>query len=189
MKKRLPLVAAAGAAMLLFAACAADDDAFDPLSADDQPTISRTVVVLSPDGTPTISTDFITPAAQRAESAARAAAQARPPGAQPRDIAVDGSCGASSLYIYDQPNRTGNEICFVGGGETFLSQYPRTFCTPTACYTSTWQGAVRSYWAGVQSGYFLENLVDTRFKEDFGPYVQVNLAGNFAQHALLLRLY
>ena len=63
--------------------------------------------------------------------------------------------------MWDQTYEHGNELCLFGYGffptQASLSSWTRLICTgfPTwQCYYVGWQGAVRSFWAGPESGYF-----------------------------------
>lgn len=169
------------------AACTtAIDDPSEDVGVDDLPTVSRTVVRLAPDGTQTVDEDFITPAEQRDEIAARDAQLAQGRGAESA-IAVDDGCGGSSLWIYDNVNQTGNEVCFYGAGTAYLSYYRRSVCAGSTCYFGNWMNAVRSYYAGSSGGRFGEVLTGITMVEPFTPWKRAN-AGVVALHDTWVQL-
>jgi hypothetical protein len=64
-------------------------------------------------------------------------------------ISRDLGCASASIWIYDQVNLEGNEICFYGPGVANLENYCRT----GRC-GDRWGQNVRSYWAGSEWGRF-----------------------------------
>jgi hypothetical protein len=131
-----------------------DDTATD--DADQAPTISRTIVRLAEDGTRDITEEMISPAEQRQEIAARTARLA-----SGTDVVAHAkldqniACDVAALWVFDGVDRGGNEICFIGSGEVNLAEFSRPpLCNLSTCWTRNWSQAVRSYWAGYQSGYF-----------------------------------
>jgi hypothetical protein len=78
-------------------------------------------------------------------------------------IMKDNNCAGQSMWLYDTTDRSGHEICFDQAGSVNLASYCRTMgfvlnpFTGTTTYqcTSTWSGAVRSFWSGALSGEFV----------------------------------
>jgi hypothetical protein len=136
-----------------------------PAQADDpSAVVSRTIVHLSADGTKKVTTETVTRAAQLEEIAARTAyLQGTQTGGgnvgatSSALLTEDLGCAGSSLWLFDQPNLQGNEICFKGPGEGDLFDYTDVICGKGMPYCAivTWSGSVRSLWAGVDSGYFV----------------------------------
>uniref|UniRef100_UPI0035D47452 hypothetical protein n=1 Tax=Archangium gephyra TaxID=48 RepID=UPI0035D47452 len=79
-------------------------------------------------------------------------------------ISADSECAGASLWLHDGAAQTGNRICFArtlaSNDATSLGSYCRLWQTviiggrPIPMCTSTWSGAVRSYWAGADNGTF-----------------------------------
>ncbi len=109
--------------------------------------VTETVVRLHGDAPPTVEIRTVAGPSTIAPGVAQVA----------QAIRRDGACEASSLYLNDAVNQTGNRICFFGAGQVNLASYCRattTVCNPFGCRTvcaGTWAGAVRSYWAGDDS--------------------------------------
>jgi hypothetical protein len=169
----------------------APGDEASPAAADPaaEAHVTRTIVRIGPAGDPEVSTEEISVTQQRAEIAARAAfvrerEEAAKNGTLPRtvEIARDTGCSTSSLWMFDQPGQSGNEICFNGSGPTRLSLYFRAYpCDPIDAWCRhnalTWQGttlyaATRSYWAGTNGGNFSFNPYTTA--EYFSPWQRVD---------------
>lgn len=164
--------------------------------ASDEPQLTRTIVTLAADGREHVEVQPLTRREQLAEIAAREASEARRAAARAQGLGVaeepiqyDGSCLGSSLWVYDNADRSGNEICFFGQGIASLGSYSRWVCTPAwTCYQSTWSAAVRSYWPGNEDGYFEYFLGDLGLTESFNAFGPATNAGNLAQQATLLVL-
>lgn len=118
--------------------------------------IQRTIINLKADGTYDETFETITPAQRQAEIAARLAmleASRSAPGLPSNVVALDSACAAADLWLFDQANLGGNQLCMFLSGESFafldLGQVCRGF---PFCALGTWSGAVRSLWAGVTPG-------------------------------------
>lgn len=164
-----------------------------------EPRYARTIVQLEADGTTTVRTELITASEQRRQVAAREAALAPSRGEDPSfdderlgttilAISVDSSCNGASMWMFDQPNLTGNEICFTGQGYTDLHNYTRLVCANPwgPCWILTWAGATASYWAGVDAGIF---RYQGQTAEIFNPYDRVDNASSSVRTADGLQLY
>jgi hypothetical protein len=116
----------------------------------DETVFHRTIVHLDGDGAPVVSTASVTAGEQRAQLAALT--QELPSGVQQDAITSDASCLGSSIWLHDQANQTGNELCFFGKGSANLGSFVDVVI-PDAGERS-WSAAVRSYWAGSGSGSF-----------------------------------
>jgi hypothetical protein len=141
---------------LTLAACVAGDA---PEAAPDQPSYTRTVVRIANDGSRSVTQEVVTQSQQAAE-----VAQAhRDPG--DRRIGypvadaierVDCSNFLTATKLFDQPNYTGNELCFLGdtpqdGDYELLGNFCRLFIRGPGgrlVCARTWQGAIQSLWTG-----------------------------------------
>ncbi|HKA87796.1 MAG TPA: hypothetical protein VKE22_09035 [Haliangiales bacterium] len=175
-------------ALVALAACASNE----PVPPD---TIERTIVYLQPDGTSRSVTSAITRDEQAREIVDREAlfGALRAAG---KPIQVDGTCAASSMWMFDQTYNQGNEICFYGSGTAYLNDFVRV----CARLCQTWSGAVASYWAGAMAGKFIEpsGVIDAPggsggggdlCPEPFDAYKRVLVAGACGQNAGRLVLY
>ncbi len=121
--------------------------------------VRRTVVDLRPDGTTSVTHDFVTVEEQRAEVAdqearARAARDARPGDIHTDDVILTtGSCSWNDVKLFDGAGYTGNSICFRGFGLVDLTQYCDSIYYRGRCL-HRWSGGVRSYWSGSNIGVF-----------------------------------
>jgi len=134
--------------MFVFAAlagCAVD-------SSPEVVTYERTIVTIGAAG-PTISTETVTADQQREEVAARDEARANPDAISPY-VQVSGCWNGGALWMYDQPNYTGNQLCVIDPGWDSLANYWRSTCSGMTCFVGTWSGAIRSYYGGEQDFYF-----------------------------------
>jgi hypothetical protein len=142
--------------------CVAGADS-DVMSED--PTYTETAVRLNADGTQTVTTRTITLSEELRENTARdrLANQAGVPAvgterigtASEEVITQNTSCPGSSFWLYDQVNRVGNKICYSGTGNIDLSnQY---YCPAGSIYCSLWNDIKKSYYSGVDSGFFSES--------------------------------
>lgn len=136
----------------------ADDAAAsgDPEAASDG-IVHRTIVQFAPDGSIHPIYETVTVAQQQAEQAARAAfleasrkgqiqSQALP------SLQVDGGCAGASLWLFDQANLGGNELCLFKATTDDMAWLDLgTLCRGPFCLT-TWANAVRSLWAGSDPG-------------------------------------
>lgn len=173
-------------------------------SGDDQPdesVVERTIVHRHADGTETVTTEEITVEQARAEVAARERAAIGTTGQHTEAVTQDTGCAGASTWLWDSTGQTGREICFYsdgtygagGGGFVNLGSYcrirrPVTINGKTLYFcTAYWSGAVRSYWAGSQGGYF-EHSAPPNCNEYFSTYQKVDSAGSCAQSADTLAL-
>ncbi len=150
--------------------------------------VRRTVVRFDEDGQPIVTTSRITVAEQRAEIEARrrmieqGESGDKLRGALMAGMEVDPGCAAASLWVFDNTHLSGNEVCFYGAGQAWLSHYARPVCYRRHrgwdCFEGTWREAVRSYWAGVSGGRF-----SRLGSEWFQPWQRVDYAGYTAQQA------
>jgi hypothetical protein len=164
-------------------------------TSDDAATIYRTVVRLNADGSSTVSTKEITRAQQQAEVAARLAAlkprQSSGIGVREDAISVDSDCVASSMWMFDNYNYAGGEICFYGQGTATLSDYWRFVLDGGEVVIGNWQAATKSYFAGTEQGAFHGPPFDELFaycSEAFGPWGYAQAAGQCAQVSYELML-
>ncbi len=120
--------------------------------------VSQTIVRQLPDGTLSQETTFITREEQQAQIAARDAfVQRRAEGVTQQDLddlVVDGGCAGSSLWLFDQTSRQGNQLCLykqVGAYQGWLNlgTILRRF---DGTRFLTWAGAVRSLYSGAHPG-------------------------------------
>jgi hypothetical protein len=82
---------------------------------------------------------------------------------------------------------SGNEICFHHSGYAVLANYTRTFiCSPTQCWQTTWDHAVRSYFAGSSPGAFPD--WDGYGTYYFQAWERADYAGETAQNASVVWL-
>jgi hypothetical protein len=145
----------AGAALGASGCLGAADDAAasgDP-AADGK--VYRTIVQFAPDGSMQPIYEVVSVAQQQAEQAARAAfleasrkgqSQALP------TLHVDGGCAGASLWLFDQANLGGNELCLFKAATDDMAWLDLgTLCRGPFCFT-TWANAVRSLWAGSDPG-------------------------------------
>jgi len=133
------------------------DSASDPASAEPE-AIYRTIVRLGPDGQLEQRTEAITVTEQQAEQTARAAyVEALRDGTRPSPqvILTDAGCAGADMWLFDQANLAGNELCLFRSGLDPLGD-EREFgliCRSLGCLL-TWNGAIRSLWAGSDRGFF-----------------------------------
>ncbi|MCP3097853.1 hypothetical protein LZ198_03075 [Myxococcus sp. K15C18031901] len=124
--------------------------------------ISQTILRQLPDGTVTQETRYITPEERQAQFDAREEYARRLRSGMPQQmmesLVIDDGCAGSSLWLFDQPNRLGRQLClyknpvdtyaFINLGSIIRyivpgSPLPRIY---------TWTAAVRSLWSGVDAG-------------------------------------
>jgi hypothetical protein len=174
----------------------------DPEQANEG-TVFRTIVWLQPDGTSEVKTVEISRAQRQAEVAARQEmVQQRDSGSAiattTQALIVDPSCAGSSLWLFDDYNQTGsNELCFFRnpadppGEADNLGYYSVRYCygySVLSCHYFTWQGRVRSYWAGVSGGAFVDRAGPLQM-EYFQPWQRTDYASTVVQTATWLTLY
>lgn len=152
---------------------------------------TRTIVTLHDDGTETIELRDVTLEEQLGDQhlrELRLGSQHDGLGTTADAITRDSGCAGSAIWIFDQANLTGNEICFVGAGVVDLENYCRTY----RC-GDRWGQNVRSYWSGVDFGLF---SIGSGFTcgggqgtcSNFSQYEQVTTADSCEQQARFLGL-
>jgi hypothetical protein len=178
------------------AACGVADPSESPST--EPATFTRTIVHIQADGTETVEQTTITAAQQRAEQDARGRILGGEPSTRAGESDVvtrDPGCAASSMWMFDQADlKEGNEICFFGSGYVNLANYCRT-SNPMMVCPGTWSKAVRSYWAGTDSGLFSINNSPTCGSggcfESFSPFqkaLTVSSCGQISQYLGLQEL-
>ena len=78
---------------------------------------------------------------------------------------LDLSCNNFSMWMWDQDDQFGNEICFYGTGEVDLQNYCRLGALQC---NASWADSVKSYWAGAWAGSL--RLTETAIVTAFRPY-------------------
>jgi len=161
------------------------------LAADEAEVFTRTIVTLHEDGTETVELREVTLDAQLGDQhlrEVRLVGEYEGLGTAADAISRDTGCAGSAIWIFDQANLTGNEICFVGAGTVDLEAY----CLNGAC-SDRWGQNVRSYWAGVDSGLFSIGAGFTCGSsqgtcQEFAPYQKSTTAYSCEQQARYLGL-
>jgi hypothetical protein len=143
------------AVALLFACGQGSSSELETSSGLDSDVFTRTVVTLKPDGNHVVQTQRITRAEQRADVARRMAALegSATPSGRPADVGSlinDPTCASASMWMFDDVNLTGNELCFYGYGTVDLNRY----FDLTRRATFTWTYALHSFLAGADNGAF-----------------------------------
>ncbi|NOK22684.1 hypothetical protein [Corallococcus carmarthensis] len=158
MKHSSPWMLVCAVGLLLGCGGPPEDSPPDVSEGQQDARISQTLIRALPDGTMAQETTFITRAEQRAQLEAREALL-RNLGAGVTqqdldDLAIDGGCAGSSLWLFDQAGRQGNQLCLykqAGAPQGWLNlgTVIRIWSSPRLL---TWAGAVRSLWSGVHPG-------------------------------------
>lgn len=162
--KRLGIFVACAAMLVM--GCGAEPEAPASAAPDDSAseTVSQTVIQMLPDGTYLQSTRHISRAEQQAQFEAREALQQGAANGErgltrqtAGELHIDCN-NLDALWLYDQPNRGGNQLCLYRSPSDstawlLLMYVPRGAGT-------TWSGAVRSLWAGRDAG-ALQNCTPT----------------------------
>jgi hypothetical protein len=134
-------------------------------SSQDDAMVAQTIIYALPDGSVAQKTKLVRASVQRAEIAERARwveqlarggiGAIRQPLAT---LVTDPSCAGADLWLFDQTNITGNQLCLYkkvtdDQGWLDLGTVKRgAICSGTLCYIRTWAYAVRSLWAGTDAG-------------------------------------
>lgn len=134
---------------------------------------TQTIVRALPDGTQSQETTLITRREQLAQLEAREALLRRLGGdgvtqQDLDDLAVDGGCAGSSLWLFDKTGLVGNQLCLykqVGASQGWLG-LGGIFRYVDGTRFYTWAGAVRSLWAGEDPG-SLQSCTSTLCYSDF----------------------
>jgi hypothetical protein len=138
-------------AMVGLAAC---DGSQDDGSNQDHPGLfSETVVNQNADGTTSTTVNWVTADQIAALAASRSQGPQTAPAGTPTIggeyvFLHDTSCLAKSIWVYDQPNATGNIICFDNVGAAPQSGYS------SGLANYGWSKRVKSYWPGDLGGSF-----------------------------------
>lgn|SRR5678815_443981 len=115
---------------------------------------TRTIVHLSGDTIVSYYTTSITAADKRAGEVYRHAGLTPSANITTQTVLADASCVNSDMWLFDQENEGGNELCLYAdtlpstGNLAFFFKFPRQ--------PYNWVGQIRSWWAGNQAGYFYE---------------------------------
>ncbi|RJS27407.1 hypothetical protein DRW03_03315 [Corallococcus sp. H22C18031201] len=145
--------------------------------------ISQTILRQLPGGELTQETTYITRAEQLAQIAAREEYVRQIQSGAPRQLmaglTIDSGCAGSSLWLFDQPNRTGRQLClyknpaedyaFIDLGRVIRYYSPQPF--PILLF---WTAAVRSLWAGEDAGNMATCDNQTMACYSHAPYVPFN---------------
>jgi hypothetical protein len=139
----------------------------DP-GAPDADIVYRTIVRFSSDGRFEQTFETITPAEQQTELVARAtffdATRSDASGVKTHPqtlptLGVDHGCAGASLWLFDQPQLMGNELClFKASADDQAWLDLGTLCRGSSSSgrcAGLWAGAVRSLWAGTDPGSLL----------------------------------
>ena len=182
------------------------DNPGDP-GQDKEGIVHRTIVWLKSDGSSEVKTVHITRAQQQAEVAQREEmAQRRESGSAigtaTQAVGVDPNCAASSLWLFDDYNQTGwNELCLFKQPTSpvaYLRDYTVTYCWPTpagyglftiSCHSFTWEGRVRSFYAGVDGGAFFYAPDGHAFAQSFQAWQRTDHASLLVSEATALGFF
>jgi len=144
--------------------------------------VYQTAIYSADDGTMTSKTTAITRAAQREQVLARLQPIETEGPVRQATIYQDGSCAGRSLWLFDEINTSGNQLClFVGNANNNtvpVSNYPR------ANMFSGWVGNIRSYWAGQDPGAFHLG----RATSPFAAFEQKNSVTSTVQNAATISM-
>ncbi|MCY1021341.1 hypothetical protein [Pyxidicoccus sp. MSG2] len=138
-----------------------DVSAEDPVGESEE-LISQTIIRQLPGGELTQETTYITRAEQLAQIEAREEYVRRLKSGEPQqfmaNLVIDSGCAGSSLWLFDQPNRQGRQLClYKNPAEAYafidLGKVVR-YITPTYPYPMFvfWTASVRSLWSGEDAG-------------------------------------
>jgi hypothetical protein len=143
---------------------------------------TRTIVRYDAAGRPSVSAETVNPEQQ---GRASGALQNGTSGGAGGGNDVDPNCKGSDLWLFDQPNRSGNELCLfdVASTHVVLSEIPRI------CFRylggkevcMTWDASVRSFYAGIGPGTFVD--AQPYAQETFSPYQLANTVSPVVQAA------
>lgn len=161
------------------------------VAAEEAEVFTRTIVTLHDDGTETVELREVTLDAQLGDQhlrELRLAGEREGLGTAVDAISRDSGCASAAIWVFDQANLTGNEICFVGAGTVDLEAH----CLNSAC-SDRWGQNVRSYWAGADSGLFSFSAGYTCGSSqgtclEFAPFQRWNTVSSCEQRARYLSL-
>jgi hypothetical protein len=178
--------------LVTLAACADTLPAPDPTqesadeptqeSADESAKVSQTIIYTLRDGTRTQTTKQVTVAVQQAELAERTRLVAQG-GVGFWALHTDQSCRGADIWLFDGPNRTGNELCLYRDAYPYFSSadvFDLNTVRRGQLGSANWANAVQSFWAGENPGKLLWCLEgdceDGGWRHlDFYPYQQMNV--------------
>lgn len=159
-----------------------------PSTPDSSDTVYRAVVQIASDGSVTQNIQIITVAEQRAEQAARASYIAAMQSGNVehngslRTLKIDSGCASADLWLFDQVNLTGNELCLFRVEPDFDEINLGTVCRTPVRNCPTWANAVRSLWAGSDSGSLIfctpTSCPITPFPFNFTPFQKITNGGS-----------
>lgn len=147
------------APLVTVVACAAEPP---PTTGDDTTYVSQTIVSRGPDGAPVVHQRILSQEQATAELVAARSGAARDRAAL---VSQDPGCAGNSLWLFDGPGMTGNQLCLTSdaatdevwmGGFARCVAYYHGLCIRTA----PWTGAIRSYWGGAQPFYVVGTGVE-----------------------------
>jgi hypothetical protein len=124
----------------------------EPPDAPDEPVFTRTLVKVDEQGKVTYEQRQITLSEQQRDKQLRElAAQGLA-----ASIVVDNSCAPASMWMFDQPNLTGNELCLFMFPKSKNWDNHGLHIYPRGPFGSlgNWTRAVRSLWAGAEAWQF-----------------------------------
>jgi hypothetical protein len=147
-------------------------EAPDPPNAPDEPVFTRTVVKVDEQGNTTYEQYEITLSQQQREKRVRALIEQGLPAA----IVVDSSCAPASMWMFDQPNLTGNELCLFASPKSNLWSTASLNIFPRGPFGSlgTWHQAVRSLWAGTEFWRFSPTCNPNNCGCDGNPFARLD---------------
>ena len=150
---------------------------------NDNDVVYQTIVYTAADGSTQTRVLETNRAAQRSQLQRRAelGSHATSPITQALIANDSPNCDGGDLWMFDQPAQNGNQLCiyvYRGSTTSLLSTFPRGL-------GQNWSGAVRSFWAGRDAGYFLF----TPRQEYFAPNQLQNTADPLVQAADRVHMY
>jgi uncharacterized protein YnzC (UPF0291/DUF896 family) len=161
MKRSNPWMLVSAVGLLWACGGPPEDVSQEAATGDSEGRISQTIIRQLPDGTVTQETHFITEAERQAQFEAREEYLRRLRSGQPQqlmaNLVIDSGCAGSSLWLFDEPNRQGRQLClYKNPADTYAFISLRSvlrYLTPTIPQRRVyWTAAVRSLWAGVDAG-------------------------------------
>ena len=172
--------------------CGAPDDTPGAAASEKEQLIHRTVVRVDDDGTIT-SRDFEITMTEHQRDIELRTLLAR--GEYTPAVTRDSSCVGSSMWLFDQPNLAGREICF------FQSPRARAFAFANlggftryvildlnGSQLFTWAKAVRSFWGGIDSAGFFPAFVGDPDCGEHAPFTRRDTVGACVSNANSLGL-
>jgi hypothetical protein len=147
------------AVITMLLGCSGEAPSQPTTAGDPEAKVTQTIVVLDPNGPPRVAVHEVTVKEVEAQKVARAhwldqlaSDPSASLGTSTAAIGQDTSCASSSMWIFSAANDGGSEICFLGTGTAYLSDYCFVYLGGSCEWT--WSGNVRSFWAGSSGGDF-----------------------------------